>query len=334
MADKEKKSESQQVSGSHGGQSGSQNRIDDAHRFRYIGFEVFPGKPRDLFKSDAERQKLVEQLKEKREKGEIIRDHNTLLEERISFGERLVLAVACLIIIGSLFLPWYSAYTETVTETKPGQTAPAAAEQTPVGMADSAEVVAGLADSVAEAIDSAALADAAFSDSVAAAGEQADPGSAIGGEQVIHSAVARKKVVKDVSSLTWFGALGALGSVGGYVFSSGMLALSGVLMLLYQLLAIALPVFTLYLLFGSKEKGDLLALKLKRTLKLNWIPVILFMVVFVLSFFGGTYSFDAASMFDSLGTSYGVGALANALSWGVFVSLAMFVMVAAKGIEI
>lgn len=324
MADKEKKSESQQVSGSHGGQSGSLNRIDDAHRFRYIGFEVFPGKPKDLFKSDAERQKLVEQLREKRDKGEIIRDHNTLLEERISFGERIVLAVACLLIIGSLFLPWYSAYTETVTETKAGETAPAAAEQSPVGMADS----------VAEAIDSAALADAAFSDTVAAAGEQADPGSAIGGEQVIHSAVARKKVVKDVSSLTWFGALGALGSVGGYVFSSGMLALSGVLMLLYQLLAIALPVFTLYLLFGSKEKGDVLALKLKRTLKLNWIPVILFVVVFVLSFFGGTYSFDAASMFDSLGTSYGVGALANALSWGVFVSLAMFIMVAAKSIEI
>lgn len=331
MADKEKKSESQQVSGSQGGQSGSHNRIDDAHRFRYIGFEVFPGKPKDLFKSDAERQKLVEQLKEKRDKGEIIRDHNTLLEERITFGERLVLAVACLIIIGSLFLPWYSAYTETVMETKPGETAQASADQ---ALAGDAAMAADLADSVSQAVDSVALAEAAATDTAAVAGEQIQEGGGIGGEQVIHSAVARKKVVKDVSSLSWFGALGALGSVGGYVFSSGMLALSGVLMLLYQLLAIALPVFTLYLLFGSKERGDLLALKLKKTLKLNWIPVILFVAVFVLSFFGGTYSFDAASMFDSLGTSYGVGALANALSWGVFVSLAMFVMVAAKGIEI
>ncbi len=29
-------------------------RISDDERLRYIGFEVFPGKPGELFKSDAE----------------------------------------------------------------------------------------------------------------------------------------------------------------------------------------------------------------------------------------------------------------------------------------
>ena len=58
MADKEKKSESQQVSGAKGGSPAG--RVSDAQRFRYIGFEVFPGKPKDLFKSDAERQQYID----------------------------------------------------------------------------------------------------------------------------------------------------------------------------------------------------------------------------------------------------------------------------------
>ncbi|MDX9857062.1 MAG: hypothetical protein RBT76_04690 [candidate division Zixibacteria bacterium] len=326
MADKEKKSDSQQPSQSKGESSGAFKRIDESQRFRYIGFEVFPGKPKDLFKSDAERQKWVERLQARRQKGESSREHNTLLEERVSFGERIVLALACLVVIGSLFLPWYSAYTETTVETKP--TAEAAPTSAPPPAASE------LVDSLEGVIDSVALAQTGAGDSAAAATQSDATQSPIGGEEVIHSAVARKKVVKEVSSLNWFGSLAALGSIGGYVFSSGLLAISGVLMLLYQLMAIALPLFTLYLLFGSKERGDQLALKLKRTLKLNWVPVILFVLVFVLSFFGAQYSFDAPSMFDSLGTSYGIGALANALSWGVFVSLAMFVMVAAKSIEI
>lgn len=319
MADKEKNSESQETSKTTGSSSGGARRIGDSERFRYIGFEVFPGKPKDLFKSDAERDQIVERMKERRKKGETTREHNTLLEERVSFGERIVLAVACLIMLGSLFLPWYSAYTEVVSES--AQPVEESAVMTPE------------ADSLALALAAEALGQqpAAGADTAAAAAPVQEASSS---EEVIHGAVARKRVVKETTTLNWFGALGALGAVGKYLFSSGVLAVSAILMLLYQVLVLVLPLLTLYLLFGVKEKGDQLALKLKRTLKFNWAPVILFLAVFILSFFGGEYSFDAASMFDSLGTSYGIAAFANAVSWGAFVSLAMFIMIAAKSIEI
>ncbi|RKX26078.1 MAG: hypothetical protein DRP45_04460 [Candidatus Zixiibacteriota bacterium] len=91
-------------------------RISEKDRFKYIGFEVFPGKPKDLFKNEAEKKKLLAQLEAKREKGEILREHCTLMEERVTFIERLVLTVASLAIFLALFLPWYSAYMEIVEE--------------------------------------------------------------------------------------------------------------------------------------------------------------------------------------------------------------------------
>ena len=99
MTDKEKKTQ-------------TEKRIDENQRFRYIGFEVFPHKPKDLFKSDADRQKFVEAVKKKRQKGELLREECTLVEERVSMGEQIVLAVASVVILIALFLPWYSVYNE------------------------------------------------------------------------------------------------------------------------------------------------------------------------------------------------------------------------------
>ncbi|MBD3257464.1 hypothetical protein GF377_03445 [candidate division GN15 bacterium] len=326
MTDKEKQQESKKPSGGKAASGGPVKPIDENQRFRYIGFEVYPGKPKDLFKSDAERDLLVKRLAERRERGEIIREHNTLLEERVSWGERIVLAIACLIVLGSLFLPWYSAYTEVIE-------APPASEQPAVTDApEGVTMIDSLADTVVVP-DSAAAAAVADPDTTVAEEAAATTGGD-DGEEIIHGGVARQKVHKDTDTVSWFGALFSIGTYAGYVFSSGMLAISGILMILYMLLAIALPLFTLYLLFGSKARGDDLALQLKRALKLNWVPVILFIIAGILSFFGGPYSFDAASLYDSLGDSYGIMAFANALSWGVFVSLAMFIMVAVKSSEI
>ena len=92
------------------------HRVPDSQRFRYIGFEVFPGKPRDLFKSEAEKSKLVETVVARRNKGELIREDCTLFEERVSARDRFVLAAACVVIVAALFFPWYSAYNEIVEE--------------------------------------------------------------------------------------------------------------------------------------------------------------------------------------------------------------------------
>ena len=88
------------------------NRISDKQRYQFIGFEVFPGKPKDLFKNDAEKQKLVDGVLARRQSEETLRDDCKLLEERVSLGERIVMAVASLAILAALVLPWYSAYME------------------------------------------------------------------------------------------------------------------------------------------------------------------------------------------------------------------------------
>ena len=44
------------------------SRVSADKRMKYIGFEVYPGKPRDLFKSDAEKQEYVDSVIAKRER--------------------------------------------------------------------------------------------------------------------------------------------------------------------------------------------------------------------------------------------------------------------------
>ena len=325
------------------------NRVTDTQRYRYIGFEVFPGKPKDLFKNDAEKQKLIEGVKAKRESDSTLREDCTLLEERVSFGEKIILAVSSVIILAALVLPWYSVYT-VVPIAVPAAAVPVA--QTPmdstmaametVDNAGGAVVVtetqpAAGATAVAGAVEEAAMEVVEATEPVAAdepsgimshAGERSN-------EQIITAHTARASTVREYESITGLGSFTTLGTVGSYVFGSGfVLIITGILMLIYALLCVALPVINLYSIFGLKGDPDDVALKLKRTLKLNWLPLILFVVVLTLSFVGADYGFNAEESFASLGASYSVATLLGTLSWGVFVSMAAAVLVAVKGIEI
>jgi hypothetical protein len=62
--------------------------------------------------------------------------------------------------------------------------------------------------------------------------------------------------------------------------------------------------------------------------------LLLFVAVVVLSFLGGDYGFDAGKYYQSLGDAFGPIALFETLSWGVFVAVAMSILVAVKGVEI
>ncbi len=83
-----------------------------------------------------------------------------------------------------------------------------------------------------------------------------------------------------------------------------------------------------------KGDADKQALALKKVLKYNWIPVILFSVAFILSFIGAEYGFDSVAVFTSLGASYGPGVFMGTLSYGVVISLGAFILTALKGVEI
>lgn len=271
------------------------------------------------------------------------------MEQRVSVGDRVIMLLACLVVVGSLFIPWYSAYNEIEEEVPV-----AAAQEEPVAMVDSM-----MADTTE--VDSAAMAAMATDTTMAAAAMEQDtamgqdaamgqeavqePAADAGpghlthtteaGEEIIVGLQAKKKVHKEYERLTGIGSLAAIGSAGAMVFSSGLvLILSGVIVLVYTLLCILLPLYSLYGLFGVKGDPDTKALKLKSIVRFNWIPLGLFTLLLILTFVGADYGFDAGSYFDSLGTSYGPGAFLETLSWGMFVSLCGFILVAVKGSEI
>lgn len=320
----------------------SENKqITDKQRFNYIGFDVFPGKPKDLFKTEAEKTRLVDKLKKKREEGDILREDCTLLEERVSMLDRMVLTVACLVILGTLFIPWYSAYNEIVEERVVEEPVASVTE-----MADSTAMLADSAAAMSQMGDSAMTAATEMADStMAAAAVEGGAGDARegvhsttseGGEQVLTSYQAKKKIRKEYFSLSGIGGIVSIGSVGSMLFSSGFaLMLTAVLFLLYTLMAIALPLYTLYGLYGQKGDGDQVALKLKKMLRFNWIPLVLFVLALVVSFLGGSYGFDVDSVgLSSIGNGYGPGIFLGTLSYGIIISLSAFILVAVKGVEI
>ena len=326
----------------------AKERITEKQRYQFIGFEVFPGKPKDLFKNDAEKQTLIEEVLVKRESEETLREDCKLLEERVSFGERVVMAIASVAMLVALLLPWYSAYTEVATESAPAvetvadSTAMMLATSDSLGVTDSLagetvidevtdEVSGEPSDVVTEETQVMAEAEPeteAVSGIKTHRGERAN-------EQIITAHAARTRTEREYTYLSGFGTFAALGSVGSTVFSSGIiLVLTGILMLVYGLLCVALPVLNLYSLFGQKGKSDDVALKLKKYLKYNWLLLISFVVALAISFVGADYGFDTTESFTSLGDAYGIGVFLGSLSWGVFVALAASILVAVKGIEI
>jgi len=256
-------------------------QINEKDRFRYIGFEVFPGKPKDLFQSDAEKEKLIDVRRKKRESGDLIREECTLFDDRVSRVDRVVLTLASLAMVAALFIPWFSAYNEiektaaapqSVTDTlaiSGGEVAGdslALAVGTAAATADSA--VAAVTGQVAETPLAAATTEEV------AAGEEATGGSETASEQttpneeVLHGYVAKKQFYKEFTRVSGFGALLSLGSVGSVAFSSGLaLALISILAIVMILVCLAFPVYTLYVLYAAKGSSDTRALQLKTTLQ-------------------------------------------------------------------
>lgn len=269
-------------------------KISDDERFHYIGFDVFPGKPRDLFSSDSEKAKLVELVVKKRSTGEILREQCSLLLARISGIEKTVLIVACMVALLSVFAPWYSAYNEIeVKPTVAATTAPAA--------------TAG----------------------------QADQSGTASNVETLTGVRIQKKMRREYGTMLGIGAIASIGTVGGAMFSSGFaLILTALVMLAYTLGCIGIPIYILMFLFKSKKLSDEFALEMKRLLRLCWLPVLLFVFAFILSFFGGDYASGVTTSFSSLGKSYGPGAFLGTLSWGIMASMGAFLVLAFKGIEI
>ena len=148
-----------------------------------------------------------------------------------------------------------------------------------------------------------------------------------------------KKVINiehEPRSKTGIGALFSLGQYGSLIFSSGfVLILSFILMLIFFFSCIIFAAFNLYVIYGSKAKSpDEYALMLKNKLKLNWIPILLWLAMLVLSIFGASYGFDSSTMIAQVGNSYGIMTFINLGSVGMYLALAGFLITALKAKEI
>ena len=317
-------------------ESGIGQRISEDERFRYIGFEAFSGPPKgDLFKNEAEQEQYVKRIREKLERRELIREDSLLLEERVSGLERVILLLASLLVVGSLFLPWFSAYNQVVEEITSSPTAGGAVQAADtVGVP--AEGTSGVVDTAAEI---AAAAEATPPAGEPAAAETAEPtvtGQGLSGsEEIITAQVTRKKIHREYARLTGLGFVLAAGSYGGAVFASGFgVILTALVLLVYILLCVAVPVYTIVKVFTLKGDKDQVALQLKKVLRVSWIPVIVAGLTLLTASIGGEYGGALAGAYDSLGNSFGLWAYLANLSWGLFVSVIGFIIVAAKGVEI
>jgi hypothetical protein len=334
--------------------SDTRKRITEKERLSFIGFDVFPKEPKELFESDAEKEKLVAAVRARHEKHDHLRESCTLLEERVSFLDRIAVTIGAAVVFLALFLPWYSAYNEIVEEDPVVQTVEDAAvpgENPELAVAEGVvdPAAEGVVDETATATDEAAVAETPADEAAAidesdgegiateeegsyTAMEQTDDG--LDGE-LITSLVARKSVHKEYARLSGLGGIFSIGSTASYLFSSGIsLILTTILFIVFTLLCLGLPAYTLYGLYGIKGAPDERALALKKLLRFNWIPLVIFVAGMLLSFFGTEYGFNAAEKYASLGDGYSVATYLGVLSPGVYVALAGSILCAAKGAEI
>jgi len=332
--------------------------IDPDQRFKYVGFDVHPGKIKDLFKSDTEKEKWVKKVQEKRKTGSVIRDKSSFDEPRVAGYEKIVLAVTSLLLIATLFMPWFSGH--ATFEIEPEATSnemailPDSSMMAETTDSTAAMMIEEVVDSLATTAEGLVEAEtsgeelAAASEGMAAteaaSEETADGGATDADRHVtvgakddmgfssITSVRKQKEYRKEHRSASALASFGFL----GVVFSSGIiLKITGLLFLIYVLLVIFSSLYTLYLVFGAKGSEDVIALKLKKALKLNWIPLGIWFFCMVLSVVGASYSFNTSDFnLAQLSDSYGVGTYLGLLSYGFYVSLACFIMNAVKAVEI
>nr|MBN2278877.1 hypothetical protein [candidate division Zixibacteria bacterium] len=300
-----------------------EQEFDPEKRFKYVGFEVYPGKIKDLFKSEAEKDKLVAEVREKRKGGLKLREKTTFDIPRLAGYEKVILTITSLMLVVSLFLPWFSGYNEVVVQNQPMAAAPAATPADSLAMVipeDSLTMLGG--DSAT--VPAAGTAEVTESPTTVLEKDER-------GFSSITSSRKRVEIRKEHKEATALGALGYLGEV----LSSGfILKITGILFLLYLLFCVFGAIFTLYILYGIKGDLDTKAIRLKRGMRFGWIPVGIWALCLLLSFGGASYSFPTANIMVQIGDSYGVGTYLGILGYGFYLSLACFIMNAVKAMEI
>ena len=83
--------------------------ISEETRFKYIGFEIYPGKTKEFWQTEDEKKKFLEEVRQKRSQSALLeRDHSLVKVKVFSKVDKLILTITSLLMVVSLFLPWFS----------------------------------------------------------------------------------------------------------------------------------------------------------------------------------------------------------------------------------
>ncbi|KPL01091.1 MAG: hypothetical protein AMJ91_01705 [candidate division Zixibacteria bacterium SM23_73_3] len=84
-------------------------RISEEMRFKYIGFDVYPNKAKEFWRSKEEKRKYLEEAKQKSSESAVAeRDHSLVRAVVFSKVDRMVLTITSFLLTVSLFVPWFS----------------------------------------------------------------------------------------------------------------------------------------------------------------------------------------------------------------------------------
>ncbi|KPL02987.1 MAG: hypothetical protein AMJ90_04390 [candidate division Zixibacteria bacterium SM23_73_2] len=81
----------------------------EEERYRYIGFDVFPGKAGKFWKSEEEEKSYLEKVKKKKKAlAREGREHSMVYMDIISKFERILLTFFSALLVLTFFIPWFS----------------------------------------------------------------------------------------------------------------------------------------------------------------------------------------------------------------------------------
>ncbi|TET70456.1 MAG: hypothetical protein E3J45_00065 [Candidatus Zixiibacteriota bacterium] len=83
----------------------SKEKVDP--RFKYIGFDVHPGKAKPFWESEEERKRYEKRVTEQKEGVQPERAFSFIHVEMVSRADKFFLTLGNLTLIAGLFLPWF-----------------------------------------------------------------------------------------------------------------------------------------------------------------------------------------------------------------------------------
>ena len=83
--------------------------VPEEMRYKYIGFDVYPKKPKEFWKTEEEKRKYLEETKKKGARSALEESGHSLVRAAVfSKVDRVVLTITSLLLTVSFFLPWFS----------------------------------------------------------------------------------------------------------------------------------------------------------------------------------------------------------------------------------